>query len=42
MCPWKYPAMMIDNPNKIHARKDSISGTVGLGFDIMIECIEIK
>ena len=32
MCilPLKYPAMMIDRPNAIHANKESISGTVGL------------
>ena len=30
MCPWKYPAMMIDIPNKKQATSDSTSGTVGL------------
>ena len=32
MCPWKYPATMIDSPNRIHASSDSMRGTVGLGL----------
>ena len=32
ICPWKYPATIIDSPNRIHARNDSISGMVGLGL----------
>ena len=32
MCilPLKYPAMIIDRPNAIHANSDNTSGTVGL------------
>ena len=36
MCPWKYPATMIDIPNKKHATSDSTSGTVGLATCVLV------
>ena len=36
MLPLKYPAMMIDSPNKIHATSDSTSGTVGLATCVLV------
>ena len=43
MCPWKYPAMIIAIANKKAPMIESDRGTLsGLGFDIMIECIEVK
>ena len=36
MCLWKYPATMIDSPNRIHASKDRTNGTVGLATCVLV------
>ena len=36
MCPWKYPAMIMDIPNRKHATSDSTSGTVGLATCVLV------
>ena len=41
MCilPLKYPAMMIDRPNAIHANSDNTSGTVGLLTCVLVTLV---
>ena len=36
MCPWKYPAMMIDIPKRKHATRLRTNGTVGLATCVLV------
>ena len=36
MFPFMYPATMIDSPKAIHAKRESINGTVGLATCVLV------
>ena len=36
MCPWKYPAMMIDIPKRKQATRLRTNGTVGLATCVLV------